>query len=116
MKNGIFKASVVVALLGITASGCSTASREKADSRMPLLLGETLLADDSVHVNAHGGMIMEKDGVFYWYGEHRGDGTPGSMQQGVSLYTSSDLRNWKNRGIVLQLLDSVGNRQTATVF
>ena len=109
MKNGIFKASVVVALLGITASGCSTAYREKTDSRMPLLLGETLLADDSLHVNAHGGMIMEKDGVFYWYGEHRGDGTPGSMQQGVSLYTSSDLRNWKNRGIVLQLLDSVGH-------
>lgn len=101
--------TLVATLLGLTAAGCTSTSGEKPSPEMPVLLGETLLADDSIHVNAHGGMIMEKDGVYYWYGEHRGDSTPGSLQRGVSLYTSDDLRNWKNRGIVLQLLDSIGH-------
>ncbi len=101
-------------LMGATAAilvscGSNKKTEEVTLPEMPILLGETLLADDSIHVNAHGGMILEKDGVFYWYGEHRGDGTPGSFQKGVSLYTSDDLKNWKNRGIVLELLDSVGH-------
>lgn len=101
--------TLAVGLLAVAATGCKSASEESNAPEMPVLLGETLLADDSIHVNAHGGMILEKDGVYYWYGEHRGDGTPGSLQQGVSLYTSDNLRDWKNRGIVLQLSDSVGH-------
>ena len=108
-QKKLFSKVMASAVICLSLAGCSGSHRDAKTLDMPLLLGETLLADDSVHVNAHGGMILEKDGVYYWYGEHRGDGTPGSLQQGVSLYTSDDLRDWKNRGIVLQLLDSVGH-------
>ena len=108
-QKKLFSEVMASAVICLSLAGCSGSHRDAKAPEMPLLLGETLLADDSIHVNAHGGMILEKDGVYYWYGEHRGDGTPGSLQQGVSLYTSDDLRNWKNRGIVLQLLDSIGH-------
>ncbi|MDE5585160.1 MAG: glycoside hydrolase family 43 protein [Muribaculaceae bacterium] len=108
-QKKLFSEVMASAVICLSLAGCSGSHRDAKAPEMLLLLGETLLADDSIHVNAHGGMILEKDGVYYWYGEHRGDGTPGSLQQGVSLYTSADLRNWKNRGIVLQLLDSIGH-------
>lgn len=91
------------------ASLCACSHKPAPPVEMPMLSGQPLLADDSIHVNAHGGMIMEKDGKFYWYGELRGDGTPGSAQKGVALYTSDDLRNWHNAAIVLPTVAEEGN-------
>ena len=110
--NNIMKINrfFLMAAAGILFASCGAKQSETASlPEMPVILGESLLADDSVHVNAHGGMIMEKDGVYYWYGEHRGDRTPGNGQKGVALYTSTDLRNWANKGIVLSVIDSVGH-------
>lgn len=52
------------------------------------------------HINAHGGGILKKGKVYYWYGEHRPD-AGGSMNTGIAVYTSRDLMNWENRGIAL---------------
>ncbi len=53
------------------------------------------------HINAHGGNIIRYKGIYYWYGESRSaDGKPYSSL-GVSCYTSKDLTNWTNRGLVL---------------
>ncbi len=79
-----------------------------AEPVMPTVTGEPFLASDGKHINAHGGAILLHDGTYYWYGEHRGDGTPGSGQKGVACYTSTDLKNWDNKGIVLSVTDSVG--------
>ena len=76
---------------------------------MPFIAGEKFPDTDGRHINAHGGGIMTKDGTYYWYGEHRGDGTPGSGQKGVALYTSDNLRDWTNRGIVLAMSDTEGD-------
>ncbi|MDE7347247.1 MAG: glycoside hydrolase family 43 protein [Muribaculaceae bacterium] len=108
-QKKLFSEAMASAILCLALSGCSATGRQSNAPEMPVLLGERLLADDSIHVNAHGGMILESDGTYYWYGEHRGDGTPGSMQKGVALYISDNLIDWKNRGIVLQLPDSVGH-------
>lgn len=27
--------------------------------------------DKGVHINAHGGGILQHDGVYYWFGEHK---------------------------------------------
>lgn len=51
---------------------------------MPLVSGERFPDTDGNHINAHGGMILEKDGTFYWYGEHRGDGKTKKSQDGVA--------------------------------
>lgn len=82
--------------------GCTTVT-------MPVHTGEPLPDTDGVHVNAHGGNIINVDGTYYWYGEQRGDGTPGSFQSGVSCYTSTDLRTWHNRGLVLSVSDIAGD-------
>jgi beta-galactosidase len=63
-------------------------------------------------INAHGGSILFYKGVYYWYGEYKGDSTYRleSVQTwecwradagGVSCYSSKDLLNWKFEGIVL---------------
>ena len=63
-------------------------------------------ATDGRHINCHGGAILkDKDGTYYWYGEHRGFKAP---QEGVACYSSKDLKNWENRGIVMKVSDEPG--------
>ncbi len=63
-------------------------------------------------INAHGGGIMYHNGIYYWYGEAKGDSTYlyepvktwecyRAEAKGVSCYSSVDLENWKFEGLVL---------------
>ena len=60
---------------------------------------------DGNDIQAHGGCIIEHMGVYYWYGENKGqDNCPGRNRVdviGVSCYSSVDLLDWKYEGIVL---------------
>ncbi len=61
------------------------------------------------HINAHGGNIINHRGTYYWYGESRSnDGKPYSSL-GVSCYTSKNLRDWTNRGLVLPVSNEPGS-------
>ncbi len=57
--------------------------------------GQKWLADDGKHINAHACGIYFENGTYYWFGECR----PG---KGVSCYSSTDLYNWKNLGLVFK--------------
>ena len=57
--------------------------------------GKEWLADDGKHINAHACGILFEDGVYYWFGECKNG-------IGISLYTSTDLYNWKNGGLVFK--------------
>ncbi|MEN8127469.1 MAG: glycoside hydrolase family 43 protein [Planctomycetota bacterium] len=60
------------------------------------------LDHNGVHINAHGGGILDHDGVYYWFGEHKIKGPAGNKAHvGVGCYSSGDLYNWKNEGIAL---------------
>ncbi|RYF90437.1 MAG: beta-glucanase [Chitinophagaceae bacterium] len=48
-------------------------------------------------INAHGGGILYANNRYYWYGEKRGR----RQQEGVNVYSSSDLYNWKFEGLAL---------------
>ncbi|WP_343555527.1 family 43 glycosylhydrolase [Sphingobacterium sp.] len=48
-------------------------------------------------INAHGGGVLYQNGKYYWYGEKRG----GTTSQGVNVYSSNDLYNWKFEGLAL---------------
>lgn len=63
-------------------------------------------------INAHGGGILYHKGVYYWYGEFKGDSTYRldwvtswecwrADAGGVSCYSSRDLAKWKFEGLVL---------------
>lgn len=66
--------------------------------------GEIWKDNNGVHINAHGGGILLKDGVYYWFGEHKTEGRGGnSALVGVHVYSSKDLYNWKDEGIALSV-------------
>ena len=60
------------------------------------------------HINAHGGNIIRYENKYYWYGESRPD-HGGSTRDGISLYSSDDLKHWTNEGIVLGTTDESGH-------
>ncbi|GAA4317488.1 glycoside hydrolase family 43 protein [Mucilaginibacter gynuensis] len=59
-----------------------------------------------VAINAHGGGILYKNGLYYWFGEHKVEGSAGNTSMvGVHCYSSADLYNWKDEGIALAMSD-----------
>ena len=59
-----------------------------------------------VHINAHGGGVLFHEGIYYWFGEHKIEGTAGNNAEvGVQVYSSTDLYQWKNEGIALEVSD-----------
>lgn len=72
-----------------------------------MLTNGTLWKDiDGNSIQAHGGMILEHDGIWYWYGENKGaPNCPGKNRVdviGISCYSSVDLKNWKYEGLVIE--------------
>ena len=68
---------------------------------------------DGNDIQAHGGCIIKHEGVYYWYGEHKGGETyttylvSGAAVNrvdviGISCYSSTDLVNWKYEGLALE--------------
>lgn len=56
-------------------------------------------------INAHGGGLLFQNGLYYWYGESRGK----SASQGVSVYSSANLYQWKYEGVALALSADTNN-------
>lgn len=58
-------------------------------------------------IQAHGGGMLHHGGRWYWYGENKSAPTyrQGEIDRadvvGISCYSSSDLVNWRNEGVVL---------------
>jgi hypothetical protein len=57
------------------------------------------------HINAHGGGVLFHNGIYYWYGEHKIKGKSESnfADGGIHCYTSKDLINWTDAGVVLSV-------------
>lgn len=58
---------------------------------------------NGVNINAYGGGVIFHGGRYYWYGEYQ---LPGRSERqmadgGVRCYSSIDLYNWKDEGVVL---------------
>lgn len=62
---------------------------------------------NGTHINAHGGGILTHNDRYYWFGQHMVEGSKGNKAQvGVHCYSSSDLYNWKDEGIALEVSDN----------
>ncbi len=66
--------------------------------------GKIWLDTEGRRIQAHGGSVMYIDGIYYWYGENKEktDGKNGIWHWGVKCYSSVDLYNWKDEGIIIQ--------------
>lgn len=82
----------------------------KGKSRYDAFSPGKLWSDNNgVHINAHGGGILFENGRYYWFGEHKTPGSEGNAANvGVHCYSSEDLYNWKDEGVVLTV-DPVGS-------
>ena len=90
---------VVFVALAFACLASSCTSSSKFTSFHP---GEIWPDDNGVHINAHGGGILVEGDTYYWYGEHKTEGTAGNVAHvGVHCYSSKDLYNWKDEGIAL---------------
>lgn len=52
--------------------------------------------NNGAHISAHGGCMLKVGDMYYWYGEHR----MRDRKTGVHAYSSKDLYNWKDEGLV----------------
>ena len=67
-------------------------------------------------IQAHGGMILFYEGMYYWYGENKNGATQtapsGDIRVdfiGISCYSSTNCIDWKNEGIVLSASPNPGH-------
>jgi beta-xylosidase len=66
--------------------------------------GAIWIDNNGIPINAHSAGIIRVDNKYYWFGEHKIEGPKGNTAMvGVSCYSSVDLYNWKNEGIVLNV-------------
>jgi len=65
--------------------------------------GELWLDTNKNPINAHAGGVISVGEKFYWYGENKEKTVPGSdiWHWGVKLYSSDDLYNWTDEGIIM---------------
>lgn len=75
-----------------------------AASSAPVFRPGTLWLDTNGQpINAHGGGVLFHEGRYYWYGEHK---LPGRSEAqgaggGVHCYSSANLMEWNDEGVVL---------------
>lgn len=65
--------------------------------------GKVWLDTKGKRIHAHGGSVMYINGTYYWYGENK-EKTTGKddiWHWGVRCYTSRDLYNWEDKGVII---------------
>lgn len=66
--------------------------------------GQVWLDTEGKRIQAHGGSVMYLNGTYYWYGENK-EKTTGKdkiWHWGVRCYTSKDLYNWEDKGLIIE--------------
>ena len=78
--------------------------------------GSTWYDTDGELIQAHGGMILEHEGMYYWYGENKNGATSiapsGDIRVdfiGISCYSSPDCMNWTYEGLALEASGEPGH-------
>jgi len=66
--------------------------------------GEQWFDTNGKLIQAHGGSVLYEDGIYYWYGENKDKitGDNGMDFWGVRCYTSKDLYNWEDKGLIIE--------------
>lgn len=93
--------TICLFLIGLLSGISSVQLKAQSNSFIP---GELWLDNNGVHINAHGGGVLLYDGFYFWFGEHKIEGSAGNRAEvGVHCYSSKDLYNWKDEGIALAM-------------
>ena len=65
--------------------------------------GREWLDTEGKPIQAHGGSVIHVKDRYYWYGENKEktDGKNGIWHWGVRCYSSADLYNWTDEGLII---------------
>ena len=88
----------------------ATPVKPRTEIRSGEIWGDT----DGRVIQAHGGGVLYHESTYYWYGENKNGMTTSTGVDrvdvtGVSCYSSRDLLNWKNEGVVLKAVNEPGH-------
>lgn len=102
-KNNLFVCALLLSSLSFSQERIVDNDRVAIEAADPLAVatsfkpGEIWNDDKGEIINAHGGGIIYINKKYYWYGEKRGRGA----SEGVNVYSSDNLYNWKHEGLAL---------------
>ncbi len=108
MMRKIWMMTAIMALMLPAFAGDGKGKQPSVENGGTIRPGELWLDNDGRHINAHGGGVLEYDGTYYWFGEHKADTTSNAMV-GVTCYGSKDLVHWDNLGVALKVSDVKGS-------
>ena len=76
---------------------------DASDVSDAILPGRPWYDTDGKRIQAHGGSMYHDGSTFYWYGENKERTVPGSgiWHWGVRCYSSTDLYNWHDEGLII---------------
>ena len=111
------KNPIIVALLfSVVLSGCMENQKDpekgssESTTRENFLPGQEWYDTQSELIQAHGGGFLYDNGTHYWYGENKNGITQFPRLRvdviGINCYSSKDLYNWKNEGLVLPAVEN----------
>ena len=75
---------------------------------------EIIYDTNGVEIQAHGGQVQKIGDTYYWIGEDRTNGY--RPMPGIHMYSSKDLYNWKDEGVVLKTMDNEEQFDTDPYF
>ncbi len=95
---------IIVSLMLVLISFEITAQKPSTD-KLLIEPAKEWLDNRGKPINAHGGGILFHNGIYYWYGEHKIEGKAevDFADGGIHCYTSKDLVNWTDAGLVLHV-------------
>ena len=96
-----FRTNLIRPAVAAAVMLCAAAFTASAQNSAPKLNEFTNHAavwpdNNGAHISAHGGCMLKVGDTYYWYGEHR----TRDRKTGVHAYSSKDLYNWKDEGLV----------------
>ena len=103
---------IVFLLAAMVASSISSFAQKSFQEIKPTELWPD---DKNEHIQAHGGGIIKRGKVYYWFGEDRRKNNEINTRY-VGCYSSKDLVNWKFRGQVFKASTLEGIREGALIL
>ena len=101
MKTLRWTRSLALCFMAFLLTSLQTQAQEQVN-------GQLWMDTEGNHINAHGGNIIQYEGTYYWYGENR-PYRGFTTEEGVGVYSSQDLKTWKNEGIALAVSQEAGH-------
>jgi hypothetical protein len=102
-RRSFLAGAAISAATTIVVPHLTAATPGSSDTYKSFRPGEVWLDTTGKPIQAHGGSVIQVDDQFYWYGENK-EFTTGKTDVwtwGVRCYSSTDLYNWKDLGLII---------------